>query len=262
MQRASAIIVLLTTVLYGSCKQVPAAAEHVAIPVNTPANILKNMDSFLRYSNDHIKLSADFIALDPAAKRISKGDFLQQLSLGTFLPLRMTSKDTVRYQLYKIDTPVDDYIPTLLRSMGEHEYEHYQKEGKPLPAFSFVDLAGQTYTPETTKGKILVLKCWFIKCQLCVEEMPDLNKLVASYKDRKDILFVSLAPDKLDALREFLTKTTFDYAVVGNQEDYLGKTLNITRYPTHIVVDKKGNIVKEVDSYGEMKDILKKEASE
>lgn len=36
--------------------------------------------------------------------------------------------------------------------------------GKKVPKFEFVDLNGHKYNRENTKGKILVMKFWFIGC--------------------------------------------------------------------------------------------------
>jgi thiol-disulfide isomerase/thioredoxin len=45
------------------------------------------------------------------------------------------------------------------------------------------------------KGKIVVIKCWYIHCAACIKEFPEVNNLVRKYKDRKDIIFISLAED-------------------------------------------------------------------
>lgn len=256
MQRVLAYIFLFFDLACFSCIQ----TSRYGVPVEDPADILKNINSFLKYSNAYLKLSEDFIALDSSSKVITKGEFLQQFSSGAYLPLRLTSNDTMYYKLYKINTSTDDYIPLLIKSMGEVEYKHYQMEDKALPMFNFVDLEGRIYNKETTKGKIVVLKFWFIKCQKCVEEMPALNKLVNQYKNRKDIVFVSLAFDQKKDLKNFLAKTTFNYAVVANQKDYLTKNLDVSYYPTHLVINKKGVVVKVVNSYEEMESVLNKEA--
>lgn len=225
-----------------------------------PVEILKNQSNFLKYYNEYLKLLEDFIALDSSSKVITKGDFFKQLSSGVYLPLRLTSNDSVWYKLYKINIIVDDYIPTLIRSIGDLEYKHYEMEDKVLPKFNYVDLEGRIYNHETTMGKIVVIKFWFIRCQKCVEEMPALNKLVKLYKNRKDIVFLSLAFDKKNDLRNFLTQISFKYAVVADQEDYLMKDLNIAYYPTHVVINKSGMVVKVVNSYEYMERILSKEA--
>ena len=104
------------------------------------------------------------------------------------------------------------------------------------------------------------MKCWFIHCQRCVQEMPELNKLVQQYKNRKDIIFISLATDTNQELKKFLTKKTFNYSVVPNQKSYITDTLNISTYPTHIIINKKGTISKVVSDYKELSVALKKES--
>ena len=134
-------------------------------------------------------------------------------------------------------------------------------EGKKIPKFNFKDLKSKIYNSETTKDKIVVLKFWFIHCQKCVEEMPNLNKLVKKYKDRNDIVFLSLAFDKNEELKKFLTKKAFYYPVVGNQKNYLLQDLEIESFPTHMIINKKGLISKVVNSYEELEIALKKEIS-
>lgn len=127
--------------------------------------------------------------------------------------------------------------------------------------FNFVDLEGKIYSTNTTKGKIFVLKCWYIGCTACVKEMPALNKLENQYKHRKDLVFVSLAFDKKDALTAFLKKRTFIYPVVPDQEDFITNALKIHMYPTHFIFNKQGFIAKVVNDEKDLATALKKEAS-
>jgi hypothetical protein len=93
-----------------------------------------------------------------------------------------------------------------------------------------------------------------------VQEMPDLNLLVKEYRKRKDIIFISLATDTNQELESFLTKKTFSYAIVPTQKSYISEILEISSYPTHIVIDKKGLISKVVGNYKELAIALKKES--
>lgn len=251
MGSAIAYIFLVFILAYSSCTQ----TSSYGAPVEDPADILKDEASFIKYLPT-LKLSEDFIALNTSSKIITKGEFLEQLSTGDYLPLQLNSNDSLYYQLYKINSP-PDYI-MWLQYKADREYKNYQMEGKELPGFNFTDLDGTVYNKETTAGKIVVLKCWFIGCVPCVEEMPALNKLVSQYKNRKDIVFVSLAFDKKEELKKFLAKKAFNYAVVANQKDYLIKDVEVTLFPTHIVINKKGLIVKVVSSYEGMESALKK----
>ena len=72
-----------------------------------------------------------------------------------------------------------------------------------MTGFNFTDLNGKVYNSETTKGKVVVLNCWFIHCQAYNEEMPELNKIVQQTRNRKDIVFLGLAFDYTDSLKNF-----------------------------------------------------------
>lgn len=251
MPSALAYIFLFFILTYSSCTQ----SSSYGVPVEDPAEILKDHTSFMNYIH-RLKLSEDFIALNTSSKIITKGEFLRQALSGTYLPLRLKSNNTVYYQLYEINNSPNEIM--WLKYKVDREYKNYQMEGKELPGFDFTDLDGKVYSKKTTSGKIVVLKCWFIGCVPCVEEMPALNKLVNQYKNRKDIVFVSLAFDKKGDLRKFLARKIFNYAVVANQKNYIIKDLEVTSFPTHIVIDKKGKVVKVVGNYEEMRCVLKK----
>lgn len=251
-----ALLFLIVIIFTFSCK---AQTYSFETPIVDPKQILKDQIAFLDYYNNYLKLSEDYVAYDQESKEIPKGKFLLQVSLGGYLPLKLLSKDTARYKLYKLNIPGDDIISLTLRHLAAVEYKYFLMEGKPLPKFNFVDLEGNPYNEEITNGKIVVVKFWFIRCQKCIEEMPDLNKLVDQYKGRKDIVFMSLAFDTKEPLVKFLKKVKFKYPVIPNQRDYIVEDLNITGFPTHMIINKKGLIVKVVDSYKEIVPFLKKE---
>lgn len=239
-----------------SCTQEPGFSD----PVKQPAEILKDMISFLTYQERNVDLSEDFTALDTNSEIITKESFLNLLCSGDYLPLRLISKDSLSYyQLYKLDASANKDIRLTLKSWGSRELALFKLEGSTFPDFNFVDLEGNVYTKETTKGKILVLKCWYIGCKACVKEMPELDDMVNLYKNRKDILFVSLAFDNKDALTEFLKKKTFIYSVVPDQEDFMRDVLNLHMYPTHFIVNKQGLITKVVNEGKALAAALKKE---
>lgn len=230
-------------------------------PVLSPSEIMKNMMSFSYYKSDYLKLSEDFTAFNANKEQITTSQFFKLISTGDYLPLRLKIKDSIVYRLCPIARPANKDIRSYLRQIGKTELEHYQMEGKSLPPYQFTDLDGQVYTPENTKGKILAINTWFIHCQACNEEMPDLNQLVKKYKNRKDILFVSLAFDAREALKTFLIKKQFDYAVVPVDTSYIEHQLKLNAYPTHLVINKNGLIKKVMNDPGELAIVLAKEAA-
>ncbi|AKP51580.1 TlpA family protein disulfide reductase [Cyclobacterium amurskyense] len=53
-----------------------------------------------------------------------------------------------------------------------------------------------------------------------------------------------LATDPHASLEAFLGKNVFDYVVFSDQEELIIDQLKLEAYPTHLVLDKNGNIKK------------------
>lgn len=240
-----------------SCKDPTPAHQG---PVQDPTNILSSFTNFWAYWYSDVRLSDDFIPYNENDSIVTKDFFLKEVVTGKYLPLKLKSNDSLSYyKLYRINNVSDSEITSNIIRFGKLYYQFYQMEGKPLPGFHFVDLNGNVYDNETCKGKLVALNFWFIGCTACQREMPALNKLVFSYKDRKDVLFVSIAPDNKNQLQAFLEKNPFGYAVIPDKNLYVADTLNINMFPTQMIIDRKGLIAKVPEDYKQLEIELKKE---
>lgn len=54
----------------------------------------------------------------------------------------------------------------------------------------FLAFDDKTYGEKELSGKIVVMNFWYSKCLPCIKEIPELNKIVAEYKDNKNIVFL------------------------------------------------------------------------
>jgi len=238
-----------------------SAVEKDTLETGEPEYALASITAdFMQYWNYHaryVKLYRDFLALDEDAKPIKKEAFLIKLTTGKYLPLLIhTENSGGSYKLVKIPANLAKDGAAVIADYAKTQLRYFKMEGKPISRFNFKDVNGVEYSSENTKGKIVLFKCWFIGCKTCVEEMPELNRIVEQYKNRKDILFISLAIDDKKPLQEFLTKTKFEYATVPNQEKYMTEKLKVNAYPTHFLIDKNGILVKTVDTGTEISEVL------
>ena len=168
--------------------------------------------------------------------------------------------------MYKVEAFVNDndvfklaYLTKMTQQELQEMMETYQNEsasfdtafkGKPLPDFVFKDILGKTYTPEDIKGKVVVINLWFTSCAPCIEEMPELNKLVKEYENNDAVLFLALALDeKGPRLNKFLETHIFNYNIVPDSQDYIVEKLQVGIFPTHIVLDKNSNVVFTLAGY-------------
>ena len=191
-------------------------------PEVDPMQIQKNFSEWSAYQSKNIMLSRDFVALDLQSKEISKESFLNELANGNFIPIRLKSDDSIYYyKLFKIDQNSDSSIKATINQLAFDAYKNFKMEGTAFPKFSFKDLNGNEVSNETMKGKIIVIKCWYIHCTPCIREFPQVNRLAVEYKDRKDILFISLAEDTPEQLKVFLARKPLSYAVIPDMKIYM-----------------------------------------
>lgn len=237
-----------------------SCSKPIEQPNANPAVILKNFDTWWAYNSYNFNLTANYTALNERSEVIDRENFLKSLTSGKYVAFKLiTSDSSLKYKLHKLDAQADVSIGPTIKQFAETHYQYFKMEGKPIPDFNFTDLNGKIYNPETTNGKIVVLKCWFIRCFMCVKEMPKLNDVVEKYQNRKDFVFISLAYDNKEQLKQFLKKTKFDYAVVPVSEQYFEEKLKIYSFPTHFIVSKKGVISKVMDNADEMIGALESE---
>lgn len=228
-----------------------------------PVEIFRDLMKWLYYERDQLFWSAEYITLDSDLRLIPKKEFLEQLATGRFLPLRINKKDQpLSYQLYVMDSTANKDVVTTIKNMAQTQLHFHMMEGTGLPEFEYADIAGNIYNPETTKGKIVVINCWFVRCKPCVAEIPDLNMLVKKYA-KKGVVFIALTFDSTDEIKRFLKDMPFAYGIVPDMESYLGNHLKIQAYPTHLVISRNGLINKVIQSnkIGELTSVIEKELS-
>jgi len=255
MKKHLIITILLLSVFIFSCKEKPEKQQITKKieKLEPKVNFNELKTDFMKwwtYYSYNISLSSNFIGLNEKSDTIDKKHFLEELTSGNFIPLKLKSIDGInQYKLYKLDSIGKKNIGSTVKNESLTSLKHYKMEGLNFPEFDFTDLNEKHYTNESTKGKTIVIKTWFINCQACIAEFPELNELVEKYKD---IIFVSLALDSKAELEEFLKKKMFKYEVVPNQREFIDKKLNLQIYPTHIILDKNGTILKVVNKASEM----------
>jgi peroxiredoxin len=140
----------------------------------------------------------------------------------------------------------------LIRLSADAKEARFQKMPKPkesnffttgdkISLFNVRDIDNNPLDLKDAKGKIIVLNFWFINCGPCRREIPELNALVDSFKTNDKVLFVGIALDNKDDLKNFLEKLPFKYAIVDNGR-FIADKYGVRLYPTHVIVDAEGKV--------------------
>ncbi|MDO7852030.1 TlpA family protein disulfide reductase [Hymenobacter convexus] len=180
------------------------------------------------------KVTKATVFKDVDGRVISKDEFRAKLRTGQFAvyDYQAQGRAFTSISLRKADTP--DAVRTQALSPA-------RTFGTAAPAFSGVDVrTGQPVALAALRGKVVVVNFWFIRCPYCIEEMPNFKKLTAAYRDNPDVVFVSLARDKPEALHKFLAaRGDFGFAVLPEMSD-VARQFGVLGYPTTAVIDRQG----------------------
>lgn len=119
-------------------------------------------------------------------------------------------------------------------------------KGEPcLPDQKYLDVTtNKTYTPESLKGKVVVVNFWATWCHPCQKEIPDLSKTYDRYKD-KGVVFLGILTDQpTDAeLLNFRSDFEMTYPIVRATSDIMVSFNYPQALPTTFVFNKKGKQV-------------------
>ncbi|MHC5539609.1 TlpA family protein disulfide reductase, partial [Singulisphaera rosea] len=131
--------------------------------------------------------------------------------------------------------------------------------GKPAPEFTMTLLDGPGKTRTVTKadlaGKVVLIDFWATWCPPCLEELPEIQKLIDSLaKDGKDVLVIAQSvdqkPRELGELRTLVEQTLTDKKVslssnkVGlvalDPSGTIGESFHVEAIPALVLIDAKG----------------------
>ncbi|MEO7213775.1 TlpA disulfide reductase family protein [Mucilaginibacter sp.] len=167
---------------------------------------------------------------------------------------------TGKYKLKPVHEESDStaFILTLRNEKTEHKDfaaltptpASFFKKGNSFLLLTMEDANGNKIAAEDLKGKIVVVNFWFIACPPCRYEMPELNRIVDSYKNSSDIVFLAITFDKKEDVKRFLKVSPFKYKVIPESMP-LFSYYGVDSCPASIVVDKTGVIVFNSLGYNE-----------
>ena len=120
------------------------------------------------------------------------------------------------------------------------------KVGSKAPDFSAQKIDGKTFTLSSLQGKYVVLDFWGSWCKWCIKGIPDMKKAYA--KHQKKVEFVGIACRDTEAKWKAATaQYELPWISVLNPADNdLPTVYGIEGYPTKIILDPKGKVIKVV----------------
>lgn len=179
---------------------------------------------------------------DEQLQKINPADFMKIMMSSEYIPEPyLDEKKNVKAFVMRKATPEEKEMMAKMQQGGMgQEQEKSEWIGTKATDFSLENIKGKKYTLSELSGKVVVLNFWFIACQPCIMEMPDLNELVTEFKD-KEVVFIAIALNTKKELKKFLRKTKFNYSIIEDGQ-VMANSYHVKGYPTNIILDKSGVI--------------------
>jgi cytochrome c biogenesis protein CcmG, thiol:disulfide interchange protein DsbE len=115
----------------------------------------------------------------------------------------------------------------------------------PAPDFKLDDLDGKPLSLAGSHGKVILLNFWATWCGPCRAEIPDLIELQTKYKDRLQIIGISVDDDDAAEVKKVVGETGINYPVALASPDVRTAYGGIVALPTSFVLDSEGRVVQK-----------------
>lgn len=135
----------------------------------------------------------------------------------------------------------DVSFPNDLSEFSSEWINIFENDG--FPSFQFINKQDKRFTLDSLEGKLVLINYWSFGCKPCIEEMPDLNRLVEKYSANATFISV-LAPGNYniqsESLQEKLSRFDFRYQTLAMDRCF-GDVFQIPFiFPTHLIIGKDG----------------------
>ncbi len=124
---------------------------------------------------------------------------------------------------------------------------------EPAKDFTLKMLSGDTFTLSSQKGRVVLIDFWATWCAPCLEEMPRIKRIYATYRDKGfEIIGISLDRRRKDVIKyvqdkKLGWKVSCSGALWG---DPTARLYGVKKIPSTWLVDKEG-ILREINLSGE-----------
>jgi thiol-disulfide isomerase/thioredoxin len=129
---------------------------------------------------------------------------------------------------------------------GEIKSIRFVSNPQPAPPFLVNALNGEIISTAEWHGKVVLVNFWATWCPPCREEIPALIHLQDQYKDRLQIIGVSMDDeDDADNVAKFAKRAGINYPIVMASHEMIAEYGGVPALPTSFVVNRDGGVVQK-----------------
>ncbi|HQY64349.1 MAG: TlpA family protein disulfide reductase [Myxococcales bacterium] len=121
----------------------------------------------------------------------------------------------------------------------------YANANRLAPNFVLKDMAGNSVSLESFRGKVVVLNFWTKTCGPCLQEMPEIADLARIVRQKGDVVVVTVSTDEgpeavRDTLKAVLREEPPFPVLFDPEAAVVGKKYGTHLFPETWIIDKRG----------------------
>jgi thiol-disulfide isomerase/thioredoxin len=124
-----------------------------------------------------------------------------------------------------------------------HEIVVGDDDREPAPRFHAKTIAGEQFSNESVKGKVVLFEFWTTWCPYCKNEESIVNTLTTEFADKGLIVIAVDVAESKKVVQQYLKDHPRKCHIVMTGDTNLAAMYQATRYPIYVVVDRQGKIV-------------------
>lgn len=118
-------------------------------------------------------------------------------------------------------------------------------DSDPAPRFHAKTLAGESYTNDSIKGKVVLLEFWTTWCPYCKNEEALVDSVDHEFADKGLVVLAIDVGESKKKVKQYLQQNPRSCRIVMTEDTNLAAMYQANSYPIYVVIDREGNIAGE-----------------
>ena len=114
---------------------------------------------------------------------------------------------------------------------------------EPAPRFNAKTTAGEKFTNDSLKGKVVLLQFWTTWCPYCRQDQPLVDSLDQEFRGQGVVVLAVDVNESKKTVKKYLELSPRSCRIVLTEDTNLAAMYAANSYPIYVVIDREGNIV-------------------